>query len=359
MRHSSLLLAAAALSVSGLPAQINVVSAKAGLIHYTEGQVALDGKEVDAAKPGKFADMKNGSELRTGEGRAEVLLASPSFVRLAENSAIRMLSNSLAETRLEVTAGSALIEAAEVAKNTAITVVAGGSTIMIEKSGIYRVDLTPTPELKVYDGEATITNSGKSTVLKAGRAAGLATGGEFVMAKFDNKATDELYRWSKRRSGYVSMANVAAANSVYTNGYSMAQGSWLWNPYFGMYTAVPMRGFWRSPFGYRYYNPQMAYNYVSAPVSSGYASGRSYDSTYGSYGSTGSMGPTYNSNYGYSTVDSRSSGGYSGGYSGSSSPAAAAPAASSGGDGGSRGAGGGAISGGQSGGGGGRGGGGN
>ena len=347
--RKSLVAALALLAVASVSAQVNVISARAGLIHYTEGQVSLDGKDVDTSKPGKFSDMKNGSELRTTEGRAEVLLAAPSFVRLGENSGWNMLSNSLAETKFAVTAGSALIEAAELAKDTAITVVVGESTLTIEKAGIYRIDLEPTPALKVYDGEVTLANSGKSTLVKAGRTAGLATGGDLVLAKFDNNAGDELYRWSKRRSGYVALANVAAANSMYTNGYTMAQGSWLWNPYFGMYTAVPMRGFYRSPFGYRYYNPRQAYNFVTQPVYSSFgSSGRSYDSTYGSYAGTGSMNPSYNPNYGYATVESRSSGGYSGGYSGSSGAGAApaAPAVSAGGGESSRGSGG-SMSGGQ------------
>ena len=256
----------AILTAAMLPAQVNVVSAKAGLVHYTEGEVKLDGKDVDTTKPGKFSEMKTGSELRTTEGRVEVLLAAPSFVRLAENSGLKMLNTSLAETRFEITAGSALVEAAELEKNTAITVLAGGSSITIQKAGLYRVEMEPSPALKVYDGEATVTNNGESTLMKGGKMLALATGGKFVPAKFDAKAGDELYRWAKRRSGYVSMANVAAANSLYSRGYSLTSGSWLWNPYFGMYTGVPMRGYWRSPFGYRYYNPQMAYGIITQPV---------------------------------------------------------------------------------------------
>lgn len=349
------------LTAATLSAQTNVISAKAGLVHYTEGDVKLDGTDVDTTKPGKFSDMKAGSEIRTTEGRVEILLAAPSFVRLAENSGLKMLNTSLAETRFEITAGSALIEAAELEKNTAITVLAGGSTITIQKTGVYRIDMEPAPSLKVYDGEATVQNKAETTVAKSGRLLGLSAGGNFVLAKFDAKAGDELYRWAKRRSGYVSLANVASANSLYTRGYSMPMGSWLWNPYFGMYTGVPMRGYWRSPFGYRYYNPQMAYRIITTPVyqQSAFASGRTYDSGYGGYMGTGMQNPTFNSDFGYNTVGSRSSGGYSGGYSGSSGAAAApAPAAGGGGDGGMRG-GGGAVSagGGQSSGGGSRGGG--
>jgi hypothetical protein len=354
------------LTAASLPAQTNVISAKAGLVHYTEGDVKLDGAEVDTTKPGKFSEMKAGAEIRTTEGRVEILLAAPSFVRLAENSGLKMLNTSLAETRFEITAGSALVEAAELEKNTAITVLAGGASITIQKAGIYRIDLEPAPTLKVYDGEATVQNKAESTVAKAGRLLPLSAGGNFVLAKFDNKAGDELYRWAKRRSGYVSMANVASANALYTRGYDMAAGSWLWNPYFGMYTGVPMRGFWRSPFGFRYFNPQMAYRMVTMPVytQSAVGSGRTYDSGYGGYTGTGMQSPTFNSDFGYNTVGSRSSGGYSGGYSGSSGAGAApgpgpGPAAGGGGDSGTRGGGAASAGGGQGGGGGTRGGGGN
>jgi hypothetical protein len=333
-------LAGLALTAASLSAQTNVISAKAGLIHYTEGIVTLDGKDVDTSKPGKLSEMKNGSELRTTEGRVEVLLAAPSFVRLAENSGLKMLSTSLAETRFEITAGSALVEAAELEKNTAITVVAGPSTITLAKAGIYRIEMEPSPTLKIYDGEATVANSGASTLVKEGKMLSLATGGNFILAKFDNKAGDELYRWSKRRSGYVSMANVATANAVYTGGAMPIAGSWLWNPYFGMFTCVPVNGMWRSPFGYRYYNPQMAYNFITAPVyAPAYSSGRTYDSGYGDYRGTGTMSPTYNPSYGYETVGTRSSGGYSGGMVGTSSPTSAPAAAGGGGDSGMRGGG--------------------
>jgi len=352
MRKLALFSAFAAFAALPVAAQINVISAKAGLIHYTEGDVTLDGTAVDTSKPAKLSEMKNGSELRTGEGRVEVLLAAPSFVRLSENSALKMVNNSLGETRVEILAGSALLEVSEVEKGSSVTVMAGGSTVAITKNGIYRVDMEPTPSLRVYDGEANVANNGKLVAVKEGKSVGLSTGGEFLLAKFDNKAGDELYRWSKRRSGYVSMANVAAANMVHTYGYTMMPGSWIWNPYFGMYTAVPMRGFFRSPFGYRYYNPQMAYGYITQPVYS--APARSYDSGYGGYSGTGSMNPTYNSGFGYNTTPTRSSGGYSGGYSGGAT-AGSAPAApvAGGGDGGSRGGGATSVGGGTRGGGGG------
>src|ERR1700735_3738192 len=63
----------------GLPASAqSVISAHSGLIHFSEGSVYLDDQRVEQ-KTGKFGQMNNGSELRTEEGRAEVLLTPGTF----------------------------------------------------------------------------------------------------------------------------------------------------------------------------------------------------------------------------------------------------------------------------------------
>ncbi len=47
--------------------------------------------------------------LRTGQGRAEVLLTPGVFLRVGENSAIRMLDNRLLSTRVEIVSGNAIV----------------------------------------------------------------------------------------------------------------------------------------------------------------------------------------------------------------------------------------------------------
>src|SRR5712692_2015403 len=78
----------------------SVISAHSGLIHYVEGQVLLDSKPVEV-KIATFPEMKENMELRTADGRAEVLLSPGAFLRLGENSAIRMVSNKLTDSRIE------------------------------------------------------------------------------------------------------------------------------------------------------------------------------------------------------------------------------------------------------------------
>src|SRR5262245_36263462 len=98
----------AALSGTAALAQ-SVISAHSGLIHYVEGRVLLDGKPVEV-KLTSFPELKREAELRTEDGRAEVLLNPGVFLRLAERSAVRMVANQLSDTRVEFLSGSAIIE---------------------------------------------------------------------------------------------------------------------------------------------------------------------------------------------------------------------------------------------------------
>jgi hypothetical protein len=76
-----------------------VISAHSGVVQYVEGRAYLDGTPVEL-KFGHFPDIKQNQEFRTEEGRAEILLTPGVFLRLGENSAIRMVSNGLTDTRV-------------------------------------------------------------------------------------------------------------------------------------------------------------------------------------------------------------------------------------------------------------------
>ena len=67
----------------------SVISAKSGVINYTEGEVFAADQAVEV-KNGKFPDWKKDQLLRTAEGRAEVLLTPGVFLRIAENSKLTL-----------------------------------------------------------------------------------------------------------------------------------------------------------------------------------------------------------------------------------------------------------------------------
>src|SRR5438874_10596893 len=78
-----------------------VISAHSGVINYSEGQVLLEGKAI-RLEPAKVLEMKTDQTLAAEDGRSEVLLTPGAFLRLAENSSFKMISNKLTETQVEI-----------------------------------------------------------------------------------------------------------------------------------------------------------------------------------------------------------------------------------------------------------------
>jgi len=289
----SLCIAAAAAFLLALPAAgQQIVSARSGAIHHIEGKVLMDDEPV-VAQFGKFPQLKENSVLRTELGRAEMLLTPGVIVRLAEDSAVRMVNSRLTDTRVEFLKGSAMVEAMEILKDNAVTFTFQNATIALEKAGLYRLDSDP-PVLRVYKGKARIRRDDQVIEAKGGRLVEL--GAFLVATKFDTKQGGPLYRWSSRRSGYLAMANVSAARSIYNWGLGWDRPGWRWNPYFGMFTFVPSRGVFSSPFGYRFWSPARVYVLYQPP--------RQAFSSGGGWGRGGSG--VYSASHGYVVVGSRS-----------------------------------------------------
>jgi hypothetical protein len=270
-----------------------VISAHSGVVQYVEGRAYLNDQLIEP-KFGQFPDIKENQEFRTEEGRAEILLTPGVFLRLGENSAIRMLSTHLTDTKVEVLSGAAMIECNDVPKDNSIQAIYKGNAIRFEKQGLYRIESEPA-RLRVYEGEAVVTDSAGQLTLRRGKETSLS--GVLVAESFDRKDQDSLYSWSDRRAAYVSQANLVSANAVSNSGYSgygygnglfgsslfggynglgygpSFLGGWMFNPMFGMYTYMPYSGFGYSPFGYTYYSPstvgyapEHGSGYTGAPV---------------------------------------------------------------------------------------------
>ena len=240
-----------------------VISAHSGLIHYVEGRVLLDGKPVEV-KVTNFPEVKENMELRTEDGRAEVLLNPGVFLRLSEKSAIRMVANKLSDTRVEFPSGSALIESSRELsqKENFVTILYKGASSHLRKSGIYRFDSEPA-QFRVYSGEAEVETGSNVLIARTGKLVSLD--GLVAVEKFNPKDGDELSRWSERRAEYVSMANVSAAKYVNNSGTGLNSSGWYFNPYFGMFTYIPMNGMFYSPYGYSYFSPYTVYRVYQSP----------------------------------------------------------------------------------------------
>jgi hypothetical protein len=271
------LLSLAALSaLTGLAAYgQSVISAHSGVLHVSDGAVFLADQPVNQ-KFGTFPDIKEKMVLRTEAGRAEVLLTPGVFLRIGENSSIKMIDNRLVDTRVEFLGGSAVVEADDPMKENAVTVVYKDFQVHVQKSSVIEFQGNP-EQLKVYHGEAQVELNGAVTTVKAGGMMPFTA----ALAKehFDaRKDGDELTRWSERRSGDLAVANVSAAKTLRDSGASWNQSGWYYNPFYSMYTYIPFNGMFMSPYGYGFFSPYSVYQAYYPGYWGGYGYG------YGGYG---------------------------------------------------------------------------
>jgi hypothetical protein len=113
------LLAGALLALTATPGLAQyVVSAKSGTVNFTEGQVQLDGRTLESSVT-HYPDIKEGSVLSTEDGRAEVLLTPGVTLRLGDHASLKMITNRLIDTRVELLGGKAVVEADQIGKDTA------------------------------------------------------------------------------------------------------------------------------------------------------------------------------------------------------------------------------------------------
>ncbi|MFL6352808.1 MAG: hypothetical protein ACJ74Z_13295 [Bryobacteraceae bacterium] len=187
-----------------------VVSVHSGVVHFSEGSVFIDDHPLDQ-KFGTFPNIKEGSTLRTEEGRAEILLTPGVFLRVDENSSIRMVSNALKNTRLEFLEGSAILDSVDASSDDPVVITYKDCQIRFAKKGVYRMDASP-PVLQAYNGEAEVTHEGKPSTIDPSHLYFFSLG--LVTQKFGEGADDDFYQWSKDRSEFISADNRSASQST-------------------------------------------------------------------------------------------------------------------------------------------------
>jgi hypothetical protein len=173
-----------------------VVSARAGTIHFVRGQVSVDGQPVHWS-PTRFTELKEGQVLRTGNGRAEVLLGPGVFLRLGERGALRMLNTHLEDTQAEVQQGTALVEVVDMPRGSDVHVVVGPTLTGFRGIGLHRFQ-ADTQELRVFGGHADVFEGNQR--IDAGRGRVVHLGPTLSVDRFDPNKKDDLLQWAARRS---------------------------------------------------------------------------------------------------------------------------------------------------------------
>jgi hypothetical protein len=203
------LLAAAAWSTAAGQA---VISTHSGVVYFFEGSVFIGDERLEQ-KFGRFPEVGEGRELRTEHGRAEVLLTPGVFLRVAENSAIRMVSNKLADTRIELLSGSAIIEASDARSGSPVTLTYGAWEVKIPEQGVYRIDCDP-PRVQVYKGRVEVAaRAGRDQVaVKEGEVLPLA---DVLLSEPGLSAgSDPFKNWAMSRSQAIVADNSTAAEII-------------------------------------------------------------------------------------------------------------------------------------------------
>jgi hypothetical protein len=245
-----------------IPVWADTNPAQPGALNYVEGQVAIGSQPVTTRAIGS-ADLNAGQVLDTQNGKAEILLTPGVFLRLDNNSAVRMDSPGLANTELTLLKGRALIEVNDIRKENDIVIHENGIATRLMKKGLYEFDAN-TGQVRVFDGKAEVMAPQKD----------IGVGGGHLLALNDPKLKthgfsknaaekDEFYRWAKLRSSYLAEANVDAARQYYAGGPGWYGPGWYWDPGFASYTWIPGDGMFWSPFGWGFYSPWDVY---SAPL---------------------------------------------------------------------------------------------
>jgi hypothetical protein len=247
-------LAGAALAFG--PAAFAADVARPGTVNYVEGAAYLDGQQITDKSVGS-TDLAPGQELTTQQGRAEILLTPGVFLRLDDNSAVKMVSPDLTHTQVALEQGRAGIEVDEIHPENRLDIQDAGVTTQLLKNGYYEFNANQ-PETRVFDGKAAVeVGDGKYRTVKSHHELALVAGpGDTPLAKekpvsFDVKAAkDDLYNWNSLRSQYLAEANNQMAGE-YMGGPGYAPG-WYWDPYMWDYTFLGPGPFY-SPFGWGFY----------------------------------------------------------------------------------------------------------
>lgn len=248
------------------------LSAKPGAVNYVEGTAYINATPVNE-KYLKTTFLSANDILSTDVGKAEVLLAPGVFLRLGDNTKVRMVSPSLVASQIEVMSGEAMIEATGLVKGSSVQIISHAASANIQKNGLYRILADDPPSIAVLEGKAAVTFSDRTVDVKKGRQVILAE--NLKPEKFNAKKDDDLYAWSNVRSEYDAAASYRVARSAqlgllgsgYTNAYAASPG-WFWDSAFSSWAWLPGAGAFYSPFGYGFYSPALV-GYapvIAAPV---------------------------------------------------------------------------------------------
>jgi hypothetical protein len=188
-----------------------VVSARSGVVNFSEGAVFLDNQPLNQ-QFGTFPAVREGSVLRTEEGRSEILLTPGVFLRIDHNTSIRLVSSALADTRVEFLHGAAILDSNDATPGNSVLLTYKSFQLRFPKPGVYRLDSEP-GVFETYTGEAQIIADGQApqTIDESHQfffGIGMQT------RKYGDGAVDQFSEWARSRAETIEADNRVADQST-------------------------------------------------------------------------------------------------------------------------------------------------
>ncbi len=229
-----------------------LVSARAGLVNYTQGEVLHQtSSDTLVRRIAPRQQLDDGDAVLTTQGRAEILLNPGSILRLDRNTRAIFHRTDLPLVEFEIAAGTALIEATGLGREIVLRGKTPHATFRIKKSGLYRVEVRPDmTRLRVRNGEMELRHAGQIHKLKKGYEA-TVTPTDIASAKFlKPEPLDEFDQWAKDRAEVLIAANRSLTRRR-DFGYGLMASLWVYDPLLGIFTFVPFGYDYTSPWGRR------------------------------------------------------------------------------------------------------------
>lgn len=255
----SALLLAASFPAGGQAQTQNSRPGLPGAINYVEGQASVGAETLSPSSVGSVT-LAPGQTLETQNGKVEVLLSPGVFLRVDDNSSVKMIDAGLADTTVAIDKGRAMVEGTDISKNNNIRVQMDGANARIVKNGLYEFNAGENA-IHVFKGKAEVVYNDKKVNLGNERQVVLTPNTKLKANSFDaRKYEDDLFRWSALRSGYLAEASADQARLYVNGGAGWVGPGWYWDPWFDSYTFLPGDGIFYSPFGWGFYSPFAVYH---------------------------------------------------------------------------------------------------
>jgi len=230
-----------------------LVSARAGLVNYTQGEVwRQTSSDVLSRRLAPHQHLDDGDAVLTREGRAEILLNPGSVLRLDRRTEVAFHHTDLPLVEFEIRTGTALLEATGLNREILLRGQTPHALFRITRSGLYRVDVrADATRLLVRNGELEVIVEGRAQKLKKGQRATVALARVEIVKVPKSEPLDEFELWAKDRAEVLIAANRSLTRHRHF-GYGLMASAWVFDPLLGIFTFVPFGFDFTSPWGRRW-----------------------------------------------------------------------------------------------------------